>query len=121
MVLQSENYSVRFVVVVNEDEKELQVISSFDGEEPILGTYLLDCPNFELTLQGRGTKVKAIYRDQEGEHIVAENIDVRHLSTEIANGFVGCTMGVYATSANETPGHLDVQWVELIDETASTV
>ncbi len=118
VVLQSEQYAVRFVVTAKEDGKGLQVISSFGEEETVLGTHPLNRSAFELTLQGRGTKVKAIYRDSEDEVVVAENIDVRHLSTEIAGGFVGCTIGVYATSGNKTPGHLDVKGVELVDESA---
>lgn len=39
---------------------------------------------------------------------VAENVDIRHMSTEIAGGFTGCTAGMYASSNGEkSDGYAD--------------
>ncbi len=44
-----------------------------------------------------------------GGQILGENVDIHELSTETAGGFVGCTVGVYATSeGRSSDSYVDV-------------
>ncbi len=36
------------------------------------------------------------------ENIIIDGIDVRNLTSEVTNGFVGCTMGIYGTTNHDT-------------------
>jgi xylan 1,4-beta-xylosidase len=47
-----------------------------------------------------------------------KNIDAHILSTEVAGGFVGCTMGVYVTSKSDLTNscYADFQWLEQVNE-----
>lgn len=55
-----------------------------------------------VVLQLEVCDLKAIVSVLEGgrETVIAENIDIRALSTEVAGGFVGCTVGMYAIAEN---------------------
>ena len=53
-----------------------------------------------------------IYIVQNGEtRPVAEAVDLRPYSTEYAGGFVGCTMGMYASAyGKESQDYADFAW-----------
>ena len=54
-----------------------------------------------------------VWISEEGKYVpVAENMDLLPYTTEEAGGFVGCTVGVYA-SANgcESSNHADFAWL----------
>lgn len=40
-------------------------------------------------------------KDSKREIILAEDVDIRALSTEVAGGFVGCTAGIHAVAEGE--------------------
>ena len=49
-----------------------------------------------------GLSAKAIVKNNDtNETLEFDGIDVRKLSTEVAGGFVGCTVGVYAKAETE--------------------
>ena len=54
-----------------------------------------------LVIQVVGTKATLLMGAGKQVKPVAEGIDISALSTEVAGGFVGCTIGMYATDEEE--------------------
>lgn len=77
------------------------VILCIDGkEEKIASEWMPESP---VTMMIRVSGVRASLFIGTGNEIrsIAEDIDIRALSTEVAGGFVGCTVGIYATDSEE--------------------
>lgn len=53
-----------------------------------------------------------LYYEQNGvKHCMARDVDIRPLSTEIAGGFTGCTVGMYASAEGaKSSGYADFGW-----------
>lgn len=116
VILQSNTYSIRLVASkTSENTNSIKMITTIDGEEKIVGSTDIEENDFVLKLTGTGQKLKGVIEVNEEEIIVAENIEAHYLSTAVAGGFVGCTLGIYATSPNEDPGYADFEWMKLID------
>lgn len=96
-LLQSNEYHLR----LEASAECLEVILCQKGQDTIAGSVMLPAllseTEVKLYLQVDGLYAAAgCIRD--GRDIpVAENLDIRSLSTEVAGGFVGCTVGMYAT------------------------
>lgn len=113
VILQNEQYSVRLVVCREENQTTVKMIARIDGEETILGSCLVTDNTVILDIHGSGQEVKGVCHTSDGTLTIAEGVNVHYLSTEVAGGFVGCTLGVYATSQAADPGHVDVNYLEL--------
>lgn len=115
VILQNERYSIRLVVVVEENQTTVQMLSLIDGEETILNSVPIKSTDVTLEIQGTGQRVKGLCRINDETIVVAEDVDSHYLSTEVAGGFVGCTLGVYTTSTNAQPGYVEVAYLSLIN------
>lgn len=51
-----------------------------------------------LILRVKGLSAEAGVQTKEGERSLAQNLDLRSLSTEVSGGFVGCCAGLYAVA-----------------------
>ena len=53
-----------------------------------------------------------LYFEQNGvKHCMAQGVDLRPLSTEIAGGFTGCTVGMYASAEGaDSSSFADFGW-----------
>ena len=112
VIVQSEDYHARLVVTTYDGVKKVEMIRTLDGKEERLGSREIEGTRIQLTLQAEGQSVKAMAEVNGEEFVIAEDVDIRHLSTETAGGFVGCTLGLYTTS-KEGKGHVDVQVLNL--------
>ena len=92
IIFQNNRYNIRFEV----SNWIGYVLLTKGGEEIKYET----CPlgNIATTLIIRVIGLKAFFfvMTQKGPVLVAGNIDISDLSTEVAGGFVGCTCGIYA-------------------------
>jgi alpha-N-arabinofuranosidase len=92
IVFQNHKYNIRFEV----SNWVGYVLLTRDGEEIKYET----CPlgNIATTLIIRVIGLKAFFfiMTKQGPVLVAGNVDISDLSTEVAGGFVGCTVGIYA-------------------------
>ncbi|SEN45589.1 alpha-N-arabinofuranosidase [Amphibacillus marinus] len=113
VILQNDKYSIRLVAVSEEKGTVINLITTIDGEESIVGAQAIEAKNLELNLIGNGQRVKGVCHADGKELVIAENIDSHYLSTEVAGGFVGCTLGIYATSTTSDPGYADFEWLAL--------
>lgn len=87
-LVQSNEYHVR----VEADQNRAQVILCKKCEDKVIGTVSVSGKKaIELTIVVKGLRAFVLV---DGEQ--AAEADVRDLSTEVAGGFVGCTVGMYA-------------------------
>lgn len=89
----------------------LCVIETIDGQERVLKIVLLGKGLVEILFHAE-EQLGEVSIVQNGEtRVVVENIDLRPYSTEYAGGFVGCTMGMFASSyGSESQDYADVAW-----------
>ncbi|MCR5203493.1 MAG: glycoside hydrolase family 43 protein [Lachnospiraceae bacterium] len=72
------------------------IIVAHNGIEEKLETCALGNTAATIIIRVLGLKAFFFILTEKGPIPIAGNIDVSHLSTEIAGGFVGCTCGIYA-------------------------
>jgi alpha-N-arabinofuranosidase len=67
----------------------------------------------ELYLKAAGQRAEFFVRDEEGKVLkLIKDVSLLPYSTEEAGGFVGCTLGVYASSNGEMSDRFaDVAWI----------
>jgi alpha-N-arabinofuranosidase len=116
VILQSNEFHYRFVNTVRDGIKVLQLIRCFKGEEEVLSLVQIeDISRNESGIRLRITAEKQDLRfaysyDGKSYHIVKAGVDARILSTDVAGGFVGNTMGLYCTG-KESGNFADFDWI----------
>lgn len=97
VIMQSENYTLRLVLVRSDRKRVVQLITTIDGLEQVVGE--VDVPETEMILRlvGEGQKVKGLVtvngkRAARGRKC-ADSL-FKHGS---CGGFVGCTLRLYTT------------------------
>lgn len=95
-LVQSNEYHLRLEVT----EGKAALIFCQKGEDTCAGTVAVDGKEAVLFLEVDGLKATAGLLEKAAlpakETIAAKEVDIRGLSTEVAGGFVGCTVGMYA-------------------------
>ena len=88
------------------------------GEEEVLA----QVPIEDISRNSQGVRLRIIAEKQDlrfsfsydgkSYHIVKAGVDARILSTDVAGGFVGNTMGLYCSSnGKESTNHADYDWL----------
>lgn len=112
-IIQSNTYHLRLELTKTATGYQVAVIRTLAGVPETLGTSQFEGNRFLLKLTGAGQKLTASVVIDSEEVIVAKEVDVHYLSTEIAGGFVGCTIGLYATTnADQAKGYVDAQYFD---------
>ena len=96
-LFQSQDYHLRFEY----SGCNGNVILRRDGQDEKIASLL--CPASLVTLVIRVNGIKAsLFTIKDGNlETLVKDIDISSLSTEVAGGFVGCTIGVYAEDIEE--------------------
>jgi len=117
VIFQSHKYHYQFVLTLKGDTRVLQVIKCANGEKTILAEQNCgDFGNASLFLQITANDQDLSFRyGQDGENYtpVHENADARILSTDVAGGFVGTTIGMYASANGVEAGDRFARFEEL--------
>jgi alpha-N-arabinofuranosidase len=124
VILQSNEYHMLFRITKKENSKDgdvaLQVIKCKKQEDDLLAELLLRSDELRKTkgleklvirlkIKGHGQKADFIWLSDELEDPIALNVDIHEMSTEVAGGFVGNTIGVYASSCgNQSRNYVDI-------------
>ncbi|MCR1950736.1 glycoside hydrolase family 43 protein [Clostridium sp. DSM 100503] len=113
-IIQSNNYNLRFEYSIVNKDKVLRIIALKDGKEEVVKQVFLDSENVFLKIIGRDLKLDFYYsNDGIKYYLLEEGFDIRYLSTEVAGGFVGCTIGMFATSNGvKSKNYADFLWFE---------
>lgn len=110
-LMQSNDFHLRAEVSRVGDGLEAVAILCQKGEDQIIGRSTiqdLGAGEAELALKVDGLSAsltfgvdqldKAVEKTDRSSSLVCSDIDIRKLSTEVAGGFVGCTVGMYAVA-----------------------
>lgn len=97
MLYQSDKYQLR----VEYSGIHINVYLRTDGEDEKIASMMLVVHNATIGIQVRGLKATVFLG--EGNNLVPliKDISIASLSTEVAGGFVGCTVGIYGQSDKE--------------------
>jgi alpha-N-arabinofuranosidase len=119
VILQSNEYHMLFRVkkAQNGDALMLQVVKCLGGKEQVLAELTpenrkaSEYSRITFKITGHGQQASFVLLTENNEIPVLLNADIHEMSTEVAGGFVGNTIGVYA-SAN---GVISKDKVEIVD------
>ena len=92
MLFQNENYHLRAEI----SNGIVYVFLVRNGEEALLIADRAESTNAMLMLVVTGLTATVLIRNEKELKPLIKNIDISSLSTEVAGGFVGCTVGLYA-------------------------
>lgn len=107
-VVQSNFYHVRLEKCMRDGRRQVRVVLCGGGQEETAGSRDVPGGSVLLRIVNRGLRA-SFYCEAAGEvQAVAENVDMRLLSTETAGGFTGCTVGMYASSNGAESGNAAV-------------
>ncbi len=96
-LIQNEDYQIRFEYSgVNGN-----VILRKGGEEEKIATKLLAQEYQTLIINVIGTSASFFMIEDRKRVPLIQNVDISSLSTEVAGGFVGCTVGIYAQDSEK--------------------
>ncbi|MDK2809058.1 MAG: xylan 1,4-beta-xylosidase [Clostridiales bacterium] len=105
VLMQNNQYHVRLEV----KDGMLQLIQTADGRQTVHATEKVSNETITLIIKGEDENAAFFYTEEGGEtKCLAKGIDISTLSTEVAGGFVGCTLGMYGSSeGRETDSYVD--------------
>lgn len=110
-VLQSNLYHVRFVKKKEVGKEWIMIIICENGVDKILAKKEVMTKKLELRIINLGQEADFYYREDTEYKRLLANVDMHLLSTEVAGGFTGCTIGMYATSnGKESTNYADFGW-----------
>jgi alpha-N-arabinofuranosidase len=110
VILQSNEYHVLFRIKgKNDGTKALQVVKCLKNTDHILEEKQYDKDTLKINsesnnesvkikLKGHGQKADFYVINGQEEYPLITNVDIHEMSTDVAGGFVGNTIGVYASS-----------------------
>ncbi len=103
-IYQSQSYNYQFLIGKRRDKTKVSLVMTNKDETDTIAEALLDGDYKELYLRitQRGQDLFFTYSaDGKLYRTLSDHVDARILSTDVAGGFVGNTIGVYATSNGE--------------------
>ncbi len=98
-LLQSSKFNFRFEYVKTGESYFVQLTKCTNGKEEVLARNAFSADTLYLTVTAHGQDYSFYYGSKSDEHLIlAEQVDGRILSTDVAGGFVGACLGLYASS-----------------------
>ena len=116
VLMQNPDFHYRFVKATNGDSEEVQLIRCKEGKEEILSKATVDKNDnnsirLKITADKQDISFEYSY-DGENYTMLQSDVDGRMLSTDVAGGFVGNTMGLYCSSnGQDSENHADFDWL----------
>jgi xylan 1,4-beta-xylosidase len=103
VLLQSIDYHYRFVYSIVGDQKVVKLVKRAGGEEEVLTEIPVEASKLYLKVTAHGQDYSFYFGETTTNYqILKENVDGRILSTDVAGGFVGTEIGLYASSNGES-------------------
>ena len=101
VLLQSNRFNYSFLSTITFGKKVIRLLKCVDGKEEIIAEKEISSAKLYLEIQALGQEY-SFYYGEDINNLIAleEKADGRILSTDIAGGFVGTVIGLYASSKN---------------------
>lgn len=111
-VLQNEDNQIRMEVFRHGTGMGIRLIARMNGENQVCGEQITGCTSeIQIKVMVHGLKAAFFWKNEEGWQSLAQDLNLAFLSTELAGGFVGCTVGMYASANGEDDGgYADYAW-----------
>lgn len=118
VVIQNNLYHFRLECTLSKGQSVVRVIRCENGVETNIGEQPVTAGRIYLKVIACGQDYSFYCGTEEKSlKIVAENADGRMLSTDVADGFVGTCLGMYASSNGKpSTNQADFDWFEYIGE-----
>ena len=110
--MQSNEYHIRFEKYLEGEQESVRVISCVGGKDDVIASCKVPKGDMILKIVACGQKADFCYQVCGDQVLVACNVDIHFLSTEVAGGFVGCTIGMYASSnGTKSDNYAEYGWM----------
>ena len=110
-VVQSNTHHIRFEKFLDAGRNKLRVVLCEQGKDRVAASCEVPEGKIILKVVNHGQQADFCYKIAGETTIVAREIDMHLLSTEVAGGFTGCTVGMYASSnGSESHNHAGFGW-----------
>ncbi len=96
-LMQNNMFHVRFEV----SENRGRVVLVKNGEPDLIAQDTIEESPATLVMKVAGTKLSLYSLNEKGMKPFVRHLDISSLSTEVAGGFVGCTVGIFATDGED--------------------
>jgi xylan 1,4-beta-xylosidase len=118
VLLQSNEYHFSFVCSRKGNEHVIRLLKCVGGEEQVLKELQIELSRIYLRVEAHGQDYSFYYGPNSASYMaLIENVDGRILSTDVAGGFVGTVMGLYASSnAVKSNNSAYFDWFEYVGE-----
>ncbi|MHB8129818.1 MAG: glycoside hydrolase family 43 protein [Mobilitalea sp.] len=118
VLLQNNRFHYRLVSTIRNGIKVIQLVKCFKGEEEVLARV----ENEDMSRSVKGLRLRITAKQQylqfaysydgKSYHIIKADVDGRILSTDVAGGFVGTTVGLYCSSNGGDSNNIaDFDWI----------
>ncbi|MBN1891094.1 MAG: glycoside hydrolase family 43 protein [Thermoflexales bacterium] len=114
VLLQNSDFQFRCVYTLRDGVRVLRLIQRRGDQEEILAEAQVAAPRLYLKVEAAGQEYAFFFATTLGDWtLLAENVDGRILSTDLAGGFVGAYVGMYASSQGSPSSNVaDFDWFE---------
>lgn len=114
VLLQNHRFHFRVQFTLGKQSSMVQLIQCLEGTETELAVTPFSGDRLYLTVEAHEQAYTFFYGNRENERrVLAQEVDGRLLSTEMAGGFVGSCVGMFATSNGEpSENYADFDWFE---------
>jgi xylan 1,4-beta-xylosidase len=113
-LFQSEDYQYRLELTAAGGARKLRLVAASGGPDRIVAERPYAERRIILAAEARGQELSFRFGPAPGAlELLASGVDGRILSSEVAGGFVGTTVGMFASGNGiESPDHADFDWFE---------
>ena len=102
---------MQLLVVKKKDKLQFKVGPVIKGTKIRLATFDISSGDLEIILEAANQLANIYIKKNNEKILVAECIDLSPYTTEEAGGFVGCTIGLYASSnSKESDNYCDFSY-----------
>ncbi|MGP4039364.1 glycoside hydrolase family 43 protein [Gracilibacillus sp. D59] len=114
VLLQNQDFQFRVEVLLEGMETFVRLVRREAGKDEVISKDQIDKGKVYLKVEAHGQDYSFSYTTQPFDwQVLAENIDGRILSTDVADGFVGAYIGMYASgNGEESTNYADFDWFE---------
>ncbi len=115
-VVQNNHYNIRFEKALQNGKAVVQIVQRINNKEKIIAQEPFSGDMLYLKIVEHRRIIRFFYGESaDTQQLMFDSLDSKMLSTEIAGGFVGCCIGLFATSnGKKSDGYSDFEWFEYV-------